>query len=125
MKTFSIKLFVVISFCFLLFSFGCKQDTPPHNDMDIKVCGIKNPEWIKKEVLSITSRTHKFIPVKVSVYKASDKEIILIEDETNSNMGEAVRFFECTGYKVPFNSTDYNAYSQKLRQGDFLLLWSN
>ena len=125
MKTFSIKLFVFLSFGLLLFFFGCKQDNPSINDMDIKVCGIKNPEWIKKEVLSITRRTHKFIPVKVSVWKDSDKEIILIEDGTNSNMEETVRFFECTGYKVPFNSAEYNAYFQKFRQGNFLLLWSN
>lgn len=125
MKTFSIKLFVVLSFGLLLFSFGCKQDSPSLNDMNIEVCGIKSPEWIKKEVHSITSRTHKFIPVKVSVCKDSDKEIILIEDGTNSNMAENIRFFECTGYKVPFNSAEYNAYFQKFRQGNFLLLWSN
>lgn len=125
MKTFSIKLFVLLSFGLLFFSLGCKKDSPLPNDMDIEVCGIKNPEWIKKEVFSITSRTHKFIPVKVSVYKASDKEIISIEDRTNSNMEENIRFFECTGYKVPFNSTAHNAYLQKFRQGNFLLLWSN
>ncbi|WP_436414928.1 hypothetical protein [Petrimonas sp.] len=122
-----IKLKTSFFLLIILFSFfeSCKEDFDPIKRMEVTICGVKNPAWIKNEISLILNRSSHYIPIKISKYRVSDLEIISIEDTTNSNMDKSVMFFDCMGNKINFNSMEYNNYFQQFKNGKFILLWSN
>lgn len=110
--------------CLLQFA-GCKSEEDLPKKMEVIVCGTKNPNWVREEVASISSKSSNYVPIRISVYKGRDAEIVCIEDMTNSNMVRNVRFFDCSGNRIEPKSSEYRTYFQYLVDGNFSLLWSN
>ncbi len=120
------KIIALLLLALSLF-FGCKDDNENYmiDDINIRVCGVENPNWLVGQVYNILNKTSNYRPVEVSVYKNDSVEIIAIEDPTNSNATEALMFFDCTGNKIDYSSLQYQEYSQLLTNGEFVRLWSN
>ena len=96
MKTFTVKSFVTIWVCLLSFISGCKKENESSLDkLNVSVCGAKKPQWLEKEIASVILRSSTYRPTRILVYRGSEKEIIAIEDSTNSSMEQQLRFFDC------------------------------
>ena len=126
MKTFAFKLFVTMWVCLFPFISGCKKDNESSLDkLNVSVCGAKKPQWLEKEIASIILRSSIYRPTRILVYRGPEKEIIAIEDSTNSSMEQQLRFFDCAGNKVAFKSAEYNSCVKKWKRREFSLLWTN
>lgn len=126
MKTFAFKLFVTMWVCLLPFISGCKKDNESSLDkLNVSVCGAKKTQWLEKEIASIILRSSIYRPTRILVYRGPEKEIIAIEDSTNSSMEQQLRFFDCAGNKVAFKSAEYNSCVEKWKRREFSLLWTN
>ena len=120
-KSFIILLCMIVIVCFV----GCEEKNDPANDIQITVCGEKNPSWLLMKISAIQSKTSNYRPVRVSVYKEDSLEIIAVEDGVNSNASKALMFFDCAGNQISFNSDKYKEYFKFFKNDKFTLLWSN
>lgn len=108
---------------------ACQQEDGPkisnkYQEL-FKLSGAKKPQWLEKEIASIILRSSIYRPTRILVYRGPEKEIIAIEDSTNSSMEQQLRFFDCAGNKVAFKSAEYNSCIEKWKRREFLLLWTN
>ncbi len=131
MRTSTIKSFFLLRALILVFLGGCKKDDMSGEEItigkgDIFACGVKNPKWLKKEISLRTNKgVSSLVPVKVSVYKSSFKEIICIQDLTSSMMSMNYCFFDCKGNQIEFRSKEYNYCFQLFKDGAFSVVWEN
>ncbi len=121
------QITTVLTLFFCIGIIGCndKDNDKIEKLFNIEVCGMKNPQWLEKEVTIILNKTSKYRMVEVSVYLENSTEVVAIVDFFNSNFSKYIRFFDCSGKQIPYKSDRYFKYYRLHGDKQFSILWSN
>jgi hypothetical protein len=107
---------------------SCNDDKDSDNKIAISVCGETSPAWLINEINSIVQPVEpNYRPVSVYSSILNNITYVLVTDMANSALAYRLRFFNCSGEPIQFETEKYNELMIRYNENreDFTLLWSN
>ncbi len=117
------KVFLAAMLCAFLMAgmISCEKEDLSSNEMNVTVCGIKNPTWLTSKI-NAAPQDH---PIAIYTYKDTEGDIVAFESFISSDSSKGISFLDCSGKEFELNSEQYNKYYKLFVDNKFKLSWTN
>ncbi|MDR2920000.1 MAG: hypothetical protein LBV72_11630 [Tannerella sp.] len=114
--------------CICCFS-SCNDDDEKDKgykaEIDLSVCGQKNPAWLQHEVDKKTKNMEEFTEVRIYSLSTESEEYIAFHTQLmySSLYPYSIRFYLCSGEEIAHDSEVHKTLYEAFIQNEFKQLW--
>lgn len=123
-KITGIALFLFVCLCCF---FSCSDDDKRSDtEIDVSVCGQKNPAWLQHEVNAVAKKPEEHTEINIYSFSLESREYVALHTQRiySSKYPDYIQFYLCSGEEISSETKEWEFLLKAFMLDEFRLIWS-